>query len=333
MKKALIRTLSSKILAFAIVASTLCLLSPVCFATKSYAAFKYPTDEEAEMENRILAEMEEGYTYEQICDQINEEVYGIDGYAGTGGKDGKLLDGTPAPNAPGNIKPTCDHSYAKESTKEATCTEKGKITYKCDKCGDTYTESIPKVDHVFAVTDEVTGTCLVTGYRVETCSVCGLEQTLDGVYGDHVLAVNGDQKEPTCEEAGVKTEQCTVCFEVFTTELPATGHAFETKPTVDVEATCGSTGKQSYHCANCDATTGEEVIPALGHDVTTEEKEAGVFEDGYTKDYCARCGEVFSDVLLESFVMKNIVYIIAGAVVVLAGVVGGTIFVKKKKVK
>ena len=186
--------------------------------------------------SQILEEMDAaGYNYEQCIDQVAEEVYGRDGGYMTGGKDGLLLDGTPAPNAPGNTgsgstASKCDHSYKSEVTKEATCAATGTTTYTCEKCGKTYTEKIPKTDHNFIVTEEVTGTCIEKGYRVETCTECGLSQTIEGIYGDHDLWVNGEQIEPTCEKPGLKTEQCKVCFEVFTTELLALGHYEKTRP-------------------------------------------------------------------------------------------------------
>lgn len=155
-----------------------------------------------------------------------------------------------------NYKPIAPSKDIKEEvnkvTKEATCAATGTTTYTCEKCGKTYTEKIPKTDHSFIVTEKVIGTCIEKGYRVETCTECGLSQTIEGIYGDHDLWVNGEQIEPTCEDPGLKTEQCKVCFEIFTTELPALGHEFETTPTIDSEAYCMMSGEKSNHCIRCD---------------------------------------------------------------------------------
>lgn len=283
----------------------------------------YPTDEQSELEAKIYLEMKDaGYSHEQIRDEIYEEIGGKNGPYKTGGKDGLLLDGTPAPNAPGNTgtstgTPKCDHSYKSEVTKEATCTATGTTTYTCEKCGKTYTEKIPKLDHDFEITEEVTGTCLEKGYRVETCKVCGLSQTIEGIYGDHDLWINGEQVEPTCTEPGLKTEQCKLCFEVFTTELPALGHEFETTPTVDREPACVMSGEQSNHCIRCEERTNITEIPALGHDPVTEEKKAGLFINGYTKTYCTRCGQTINAKVLYSFVTTYKPYLISGVIIIL----------------
>ena len=288
--------------------------------TSPYGDSDLPTKEQAAEENRIWREMlAAGYSAAQIWDQVYEELAHTDGEYGTGGKDGLLLNGTPAPNAPGNTSSgsttsKCDHSYKSDVTKEATCTATGTTTYTCEKCGKTYTEKIPKTDHNFIVTEEVTGTCIEKGYRVETCTECGLSQTIEGIYGDHDLWVNGEQIEPTCKDPGLKTEQCKVCFEVFTTELPALGHEFETTPTIDSEAYCMMSGEKSNHCIRCDERTNIEKIPALGHEEVVEEKKAGIFTNGYLKITCARCGQVLKNDVYPSFVNAYKPFVIIGVV-------------------
>lgn len=64
--------------------------------------------------------------------------------------------------------PACQHEYAATDRIEPTCTEDGRITYTCIKCGDTYSESIPALGHAWHlketvpdsyVLDEVTLVC------------------------------------------------------------------------------------------------------------------------------------------------------------------------------
>ncbi|MBQ7912632.1 MAG: leucine-rich repeat protein [Clostridia bacterium] len=67
---------------------------------------------------------------------------------------------------------THTHTYTSQTT-NATCGEKGLITYTCD-CGDTYTEEIPATDaHVW---DEgkktVSPSCTEEGETIYTCTVC-----------------------------------------------------------------------------------------------------------------------------------------------------------------
>ena len=66
-----------------------------------------------------------------------------------------------------------EHSYTSEVTKEATCTEKGILTYTCE-CGDTYTEEIPLAEHApgkWEITKKAT--MLSDGEQVKKCTVCG----------------------------------------------------------------------------------------------------------------------------------------------------------------
>ena len=46
-----------------------------------------------------------------------------------------------------NYNKDCQHHYVETITREATCTEKGVKTFKCDKCGDWYTVDIPALGH------------------------------------------------------------------------------------------------------------------------------------------------------------------------------------------
>lgn len=57
------------------------------------------------------------------------------------------------------------HDYQIESRVEATCTQDGSVTYKCDKCGDEYTETIAATGHTPG--PEATAT------SPQVCLVCG----------------------------------------------------------------------------------------------------------------------------------------------------------------
>ena len=75
------------------------------------------------------------------------------------------------------------HHYVSEVTKEATCTEEGKITYTCTATNGTcdkktYTEVIPKKAHSYGnwvIEKEATET--ETGLKRHTCTVCGSYET------------------------------------------------------------------------------------------------------------------------------------------------------------
>ena len=64
------------------------------------------------------------------------------------------------------------HVYVSEITKQATCTEKGLITYTCE-CGDTYTEETPASGHDLVKHKGRASTCTKAGYGdYETCNNC-----------------------------------------------------------------------------------------------------------------------------------------------------------------
>lgn len=64
------------------------------------------------------------------------------------------------------------HKFVSEITKQATCTEKGLITYTCT-CGDTYTEDLPVLQHDLVKHKGRASTCTKAGYGdYETCNNC-----------------------------------------------------------------------------------------------------------------------------------------------------------------
>ncbi len=62
------------------------------------------------------------------------------------------------------------HSYESEVTKEATCTEEGIRTYRCE-CGETYTEQIAQLEHLY-VEKYIPATVKDSGKVQKICSVC-----------------------------------------------------------------------------------------------------------------------------------------------------------------
>ncbi|MCD7859386.1 MAG: hypothetical protein LUH51_04340, partial [Firmicutes bacterium] len=152
------------------------------------------------------------------------------------------------------------HSYTSEVTTEATCTEDGVITYTCSVCGDTYTETISALGHE---------------------------------WGEGVITT-----EATCTEEGVLTYTCSRCGETKTEAISATGHTVVVDEAV--AATCTASGlTEGSHCSVCGAVIVEqEVVPALGHDYTSEvTKEATCTEDGVITYTCTRCGDTYMETI------------------------------------
>ena len=92
---------------------------------------------------------------------------------------GILEDGESDPYTITELTVATEHAWGEwETTKEATCTEKGEETRTCANCGATETREVEAKGHSFGewvVTKEAD--CGVEGEEVRTCSVCGATET------------------------------------------------------------------------------------------------------------------------------------------------------------
>ncbi len=187
------------------------------------------------------------------CDHANATF--VPGKAATCTKDGKT-DGTICPvcnNTTGSeVIPATGHAYSSQITKQPTHETTGTVRYTCANCGDTYTETLPKLtDHAYnaVVTPP---TCTEQGYTTYTC-ICG-----DTYIGDYTAA-NGHTDEivpgyaAKCEETGLTDGAvCAICGVVTLAQevIPATGHSYITVGAYP--ATCTSTGFTGItYCSVC----------------------------------------------------------------------------------
>ena len=180
------------------------------------------------------------------------------------------------------------HSYQEVSRTAPTCTEDGVTTYRCETCGDTYTETTPATGHSY--TAAVTApTCTEKGYTTYTCTACG-----DHYTANEVAALGHDYAETTvpatCTENGSVTHTCTRCGNSYAETLPATGHTYTVSGS---EATCTEDGVTTYRCETC-GDTYTETTPALGHDYKAVVTSPTCTEKGYTTYTCKRCGEHYT---------------------------------------
>lgn len=101
----------------------------------------------------------------------------------------------------------------------------------------------------------------------------------------------------SCDSAGDKQYTCTVCSAVRTDVINPLGHAWEEEKSVIREATCQQDGLKAKRCQRCDATSEEEDIPALPHNMELSaviaEVKATCTADGYidTEYRCSMCQE------------------------------------------
>ena len=109
-------------------------------------------------------------------------------------------------------------------------------------------------------------------------------------YGKHEQGEDYTTEEPTCTEDGFGSGHCTVCGEVITEVIPATGHNYSGWNQTKKE-TCTEAGSQEKVCANCgDVIT--QTIPATGHKYGSWKvtRKATGTVTGIREKVCANCG-------------------------------------------
>lgn len=189
-------------------------------------------------------------------------------------------------------------------TKEATCTENGVMTYKCnrDNCGATKTEVIPNNGGHNYVEDSaqyVEPTNSANGKKVLKCSKCGDEITvIIPAQGHEFEIVNTDPA--TCTKDGKEYYDCKThtgdkdCGLEYTNTIPALGHdmVLDLSDARTKEATCTEDGLQVFKCNRTGCTHEELVtVPKLGHDLKFVKKvPVSCQEYGYDLYECDRCG-------------------------------------------
>ena len=219
------------------------------------------------------------------------------------------------------VRAALGHNWVTCGTKNATCTEPGKIYTALKQCsicgkykdGDKVIENpenaagtdIPARGHHFDEVDIVAATCNQTGFAVKKCSEPGCnayELQANGEYGyetakktKHVASDKlANVKEATCTEEGYTGDVvCKFCGEVM---KPGEKTKMVDHTPVAVEAkapTCTEPGiSKGTVCKVCEKVlSGQETVPALGHDPKlVNAKDATCTEAGYSGDkVCTRC--------------------------------------------
>ena len=183
-------------------------------------------------------------------------------------------------------------------TKQPTEAETGVKTFTCTRCGETKTETIPKLTHEHSYKAAVTApTCTAKGYTTHTCA-CG-----DSYVDTYVDALghswdSGKVTKPATEtETGVKIFTCTRCGETKTEIIPKLTHEHSYKAVVTAP-TCTEKGYTTHTCACGDSYVDSYVLP-LGHDWGSGKvtKEPTATENGIKTYICARCGETKTEVI------------------------------------
>lgn len=125
----------------------------------------------------------------------------------------------------------------------------------------------------------------------------GLIYIVDDILSAHQHTL-GDwviDKEATCTEVGQKTQKCTACGEVVSTEeIAATGHTSSEQWEIITEATCTAEGERIQKCTVCAEVAAQEVIAATGHTTNGTwiiQSEPTCTAEGVEAMVCSVCSE------------------------------------------
>ena len=253
------------------------------------------TESEAVRENEVPASCTAAGSYDEViyCSVCGEEL----------SREGKVID-------------ALGHSFTSYvSDNNATCTEDGTETAKCDRCEvtDTRTNKGSALGHDWAEEWTTDGTAHwhecsrcdeindkanhsggeATCTNPAECEVCGAEygESLGHDFEHH------EAKPATCTEIGWEAyDTCTRCDYTTYVEIPAKGHAEgEVVRENEVPASCTTAGSydEVIYCSVCDEELSrkEKVIDALGHSFTNyvSDNNATCTEDGTETAKCDRC--------------------------------------------
>ena len=153
--------------------------------------------------------------------------------------------------------------------------------------------------HNWKVSDRQEPNCGKDGYIEYTCMVykCGatFRHTLPAT-GLHTWNEGVVTRKPTCTEKGVRTFTCSVCHNIRTEDIPATGeHQWKLLSTT--AATCGEDGTVTYKCAVC-GDTKTETLKATGqhsYGAGVVTKAATCAEPGIMTYTCVVCGDSYTE--------------------------------------
>ena len=192
-----------------------------------------------------------------------------------------------------------------ESDNNATCTQDGTKTARCqnDGCGESKTipDEGSKLEHNFInYTPNGDANCTSVGTRTATCSRCTATDTQpgEGVAPNH-NEVSDPAISPTCTRDGLTAgSHCSRCREVLTAQNTVAKLGHQPVEDAAVAATCTRDGLTAgSHCSRCqEVLTAQNTVAKLGHlPVEDAAVAATCTRDGLTAgSHCSRCQEVLT---------------------------------------
>lgn len=181
-------------------------------------------------------------------------------------------------------KDGCNHNYKLDSHTDPTCTADGYSTYKCSKCGASYTETALKTGHSYKEKITTAPTCTSEGTKTSICSKCS--DTVTESIPKTAHSFEETTVEATCTAAGYTKYTCKVCkYSYNANETPLANHQYVER--IVSEKTCTSDGITEFTCSVCGHSYTEK-DPATGHNITAWKANTTSLTHSGT---CTICGE------------------------------------------
>ncbi len=191
---------------------------------------------------------------------------------------------------------TLKHTFKSTETLSPTCTETGIMTYECENCNYSYTETIPATGHSLSKSSHVDATCTKSGEINYSCGKCGFttQEEIDAFGHTEVF---DKAVAPTCTETGLtRGKHCSECNEILIPQkvVEALGHT----EVIDkaVEPTCAKNGlTQGKHCSVCNKVlVPQKVLKALPHTEVIDKGFAATFTKAGLSDgkHCSVCNKI-----------------------------------------
>ncbi|MBR1483613.1 MAG: InlB B-repeat-containing protein, partial [Ruminococcus sp.] len=292
-------------------------------------AFLFPTDVAANNPVYLLEAAGLGsVTYNDVKNNIKEFICGVfnldDANTGTqmkvelviweDGKDDAIVIASQSYTFGAAAEINCNHTWSEwEQTTNPTCTEKGKQTRTCSRCGAVETRDVPALGHDLAHHAAQAATCTEKGWEAyDTCSRCDYTTYVEIPALGHTSGepVRENEVPATCTAEGSYDEvvYCSVCGEELSRETKTIEKLAHTPDAAvrenEVSATCTAEGSydEVVYCSVCHEELSRETKPIekIAHTPAEAVRENEVAptctkEGSYEEVvYCSVCHEELS---------------------------------------
>ena len=221
------------------------------------------------------------------------------------------------------------HSFTNYvSDGNATCTEDGTKTARCDHCDatDTIPDAGSALGHDMGSWETtVPVTCTENGEEERNCSRCDHSESRVIEAVGHRWDNGVVTREPTEDTEGERLYTCTSCGATRTESIPVIGHEHRYEAAVTAP-TCTERGYTTYTC-KCGESYVADYVAALGHSFGDWAviQEPTTTEDGLEERSCFRCGHTeqrtvaklenpFNDVAPGSFYYEPVMWAVENGI-------------------